>query len=119
MLSGFEGSELAILAFAGSCNEKKVSNVYISAKNMDFAKNTITVLVSSGRSEVFLSNKNKEGKKKAIKCRRIEQGKRTAYDTECNLDVEKLNEGVNNIAVLRRKSGRMLPSVKFNVVYGG
>lgn len=119
LLSEFEGSELAILAFAGSCNEKKVNDVYISAKNSDFAQNTITILVSSGRSDVFVSNKNKDGKKTTLKCIRIERGKRTAYDTECNLGVEQLNEGVNSIAVLRRKSGRMLPSVKFNVVYGG
>jgi len=119
ILSGFEGNELAILAFAGTCNKKKVKDVYVSAQNSNFAKNTITVLVSSGRSEVFLNNKNINGKRKTIKCNRIEQGKRTAYDTECNLSVELLNKGVNNIAVLRRKSGRMLPSVNFNVVYGG
>lgn len=118
LLNGFDESELAILAFAGECGKKKITDAYISARNTNFTQNTITVFVSSGRSEVFLGTTNKEGKKKTIKCSRIEQGKRTAYDTECNIDISQLYEGINSITVLRRKSGRMLPSIKFNVVYG-
>lgn len=117
LLDGFDQEELAILTFAGHCNQKKFSDIYVSARSLSPDVTNVSLLVSSGRSEVFLSTKNKQGKKSTIKCKRIEKGKRTAYDTECNISLDQLNEGSNNVAVLRRKSGRMLPSVKLNIVY--
>jgi len=115
-LNSFSSEELAILAFEGKCSDKKLKNVLVSSRGNEEQKQ-IVIMVSSGRSDVFLSTHKKKGRKNTLKCNRIEQGKRTAYDTICKVGLDSLIAGVNEISVLRRKSGRMLPPVKFNVLY--
>ena len=116
ILENFKTSELALLAFVGSCSEKKLKNVLISSRSSETHLEDVVVLVSSGRSDVFLSTLADNGKRKSLKCNRLIKGKRTAYDTECSVKIKDLLLGTNELSIIRRKSGRMLPSVKFNVV---
>lgn len=116
ILEGFDASELALLAFVGSCSEKKLNNVLVSSRSSETSSDDVVILVSSGRSDVFLSTLADNGKRKSLKCKRLIKGKRTAYDTECSVKVKDLVLGTNELSIIRRKGGRMLPSVKFNVI---
>jgi len=116
ILEGFNASELALLAFVGSCSEKKLNNVLVSSRSNETSPGFVVILVSSGRSDVFLSALAANGKRKSLKCKRLIKGKRTAYDTECSVKVKDLVLGTNELSIIRRKGGRMLPSVKFNVI---
>lgn len=116
VLTSFSDNELAILAFEGECSDRKLNNVLISSRH-NTTNDKVIVYVSSGRSDVFINTIMPKGKKKTTKCMRIENGKRTAYDTECIIDVKYLLNESNEVSILRRKSGRRLPTVRFNLVY--
>ncbi|MDE3271390.1 hypothetical protein [Pseudoalteromonas sp. G4] len=116
-LSKLDRNNLALLAFPGDCSNNKPDTIFLSAVGEVSKAQTISILVNSGRSNVFINLKNNLAKHKTQKCQRIEQGKRTAYDTICNLNLDSLSVGKNSIAILRRKSGRSLPSVKLNLMY--
>lgn len=117
LLASFSSSELAVLAFEGNCSDKKITNVLIASRGALDVKQDVIILVSSGRSDVFFTTKSINGRKKTTKCKRIEQGKRTAYDTLCKVGFESFIVGENDVSILRRKSGRMLPPVKFKILY--
>lgn len=117
ILSSFTENELGVLAYEGKCSDRKLKNVLLASRGNNIENDEVVIFVSSGRSDVFFTTKTSTGKKKTIKCSRIEEGKRTAYDTECKVNRDLLPLSVNEISILRRKSGRMLPSIKFNLVY--
>jgi hypothetical protein len=117
LLSKYSETELAVLAYTGKCEANKVTDILVSTRGSQADSKDAMILVSSGRSDVFLNIPLKVGGKKTIKCKRIEDGKRTGYDTSCKVNLSLLTTGTNELSLLRRKSGRMLPSVKFNLLY--
>jgi len=117
VITGFSKSDLAVLAYPGQCKGNPVNQLYLAARGVAKRGDTATIFVSSGRSEVFLRVLNKNETSGMTRCKRIQQGKRTGYDTLCHVDLSKLLNGKNDISLMRRKSGRMLPSVKFSILY--
>jgi hypothetical protein len=116
VIAGFTEDELAMLAYPGNCDSNKISQFYLSSRGVTELSDTVTLFVSSGRSDVFLKIKDKAKKNKTVRCQRIQKGKRTGYDTLCHVKLNVLSKGVNELSLLRRKSGRMLPSVKFSII---
>jgi len=117
VISSFSESDLAVLAYSGQCKDNPVNELYLSARGEPKNSDKVTIFVSSGRSEVFLRIPNENSTTDMIRCKRIQQGKRTGYDTQCHIGLSKLLTGKNEISLIRRKSGRMLPSVKFSILY--
>ena len=117
LLNEFDETELALLAFSGSCDSKQIDTILISARTQTDIQDDVVILVSSGRSDVFLITEQESGKKNTTKCKRIIEGKRTAYDTQCVIEVNSLLEGTNELSIIRRKPTGNMPSVKFNVLF--
>lgn len=117
-LAAFNRHELALLATPGSCENTDNSKVLLTARGNAELDSEVIVFVSSGRSDVYLRVPTENERKKTIKCERIEEGSRTAYDTTCSLSIDELNKGTNEISLMRRKSGRTMPTVSFNIVTG-
>ena len=111
----FNHNELAILSFQGSCEQKKVNNLLIASRGDDLLTSNVVFFINSGRSDVFLNLKDLNGKNNIIQCFRIQNGKRTAYDTECKVSLEEIKIAKGEVSILRRKSGRMFPSIKLNI----
>jgi hypothetical protein len=115
-IQSFTAGELSLLATPGKCKSKAVNQVYLSARGLTDLNDEVTIFVSSGRSDVYLRVPKNKAKKETLKCRRIENGVRTAYDTLCKVPLIKLTAGINELSLVRRKSGRTLPSINFEVV---
>jgi hypothetical protein len=117
LLNEFDDTELALLAFSGNCDSKQIDTILISARSQTGIQEDVVMLVNSGRSDVFLITAQESGKRKTTKCKRIIEGKRTAYDTQCLIEVDSLIEGINELSIIRRKPTGNMPSVKFNVLF--
>jgi hypothetical protein len=115
IINVFNHNELAILSFQGSCEQKKVNNLLIASRGDTLLSNNVVFFINSGRSDVFLNLKDKNGKNNTVQCFRIQNGKRTAYDTECKVSLDKIKMAKGKVSILRRKSGRMFPSIKLNI----
>ncbi|MFC1520329.1 hypothetical protein ACFL6Z_11525 [Pseudomonadota bacterium] len=118
LLAGFDEQDLAVLSYPGQCEGNLVNQVYVSARGeVSDDNDEVTIFVSSGRSDVFLKLPNTKSGAETLRCKRIQHGKRTGYDTLCLVSLSKLLKGTNELSLIRRKSGRMLPSVKFSILY--
>jgi len=115
IIKTFDNNELAMLSFQGSCKQKKVNNLLIASRGADLLTTNVVFFINSGRSDVFLNLKDLNGKNNTIQCFRIKNGKRTAYDTECKVSLEEIKIAKGKVSILRRKSGRMFPSIKLNI----
>lgn len=118
ILNDFNVQELALLAFEGSCSQHNPGNILLTSRNVmeDFDQNGDVVLfISSGRSDVFLSLNKINNKRETVRCQRIKKGQRTAYDTECSVSFSKLKDSTGEVTIVRRKLGKVLPSVKLNL----
>lgn len=108
--------QLALLATPGQCKNKNPERVYLSARGDVDVPDKVTIYVSSGRSAVYLRVPNYEDGKETIKCDPITSGVRTAFDTLCHIEFDRLLKGVNELSLVRRKSGRTLPPVTFKLL---
>jgi hypothetical protein len=114
VMAGFNNQELAVLATVGSCQDGRAEKVLLTSKsNTNHTK--ILFMINSGRSEVFMQLKTAEGAIYEPFCKRIEQGKRTAYDTLCELESDRFLVGSHTATILRRKNGRTLPPTYFEL----
>lgn len=110
-------SELSLLATPGACASNVSGKYYLSARGDTNAPDQqATLFVSSGQSDVYLRIPTQQGKKETFNCSKIEQGATTAYDTLCSVSISKLTKGINQLSLLRRKSGRFLPPFSFDVI---
>ena len=57
-LNSFSSEELAILAFEGKCSDRKLNNVLVSSRG-SAEQGQVVIMVSSGRSDVFLNTYQK------------------------------------------------------------
>jgi hypothetical protein len=113
ILNNFEDYELALLATEGGCDSS--GNVhYFATKDSVQNDDKIRFLISSARSQVFMRLKSKEHSLRPS-CSRIEEGKRTAYDTICEITLSSLTSDDYQADIIRRKSNRKLPDSNFNL----
>lgn len=117
VLAKLDKDDLAVLSYPGQCEGSLVNQLYLSARGETTGKEEVTIFVSSGRSDVFLRLPSINAETETIRCQRIQDGKRTGFDTLCYVGLSKLLQGTNELSLMRRKSGRMLPSVKFSILF--
>jgi len=113
ILKGFNDNELALLATDGACDSRADIHFFATKDKVEDG-DKLRFLISSGRSQVFMRLKNKVHSLQPS-CSRIETGKRTAYDTICEIELSQLNSTDYEANIVRRKNNRALPLVNFNL----
>jgi len=115
ILSDFDQKQLAPLATTGSCDDQRYQHVLLSSRAEPQNNSDVLFMISSGRSEVFMQLKSNDGDRIKASCSRIEDGKRTSYDTICSVPAPSLIAENYNVQIVRRKNGRSLPSTQFTL----
>lgn len=117
ILKEFGDNELALLATQGGCSVS--SNIHLVAtKDKIEANDNVRFLISSARSQVFMRLKSKSQSIQP-KCDRIEVGKRTAYDSICEINLDELVSETFDGQIIRRKNNRTLENVSFKLSIAG
>lgn len=115
-LNGLDFGELAILGTAGECDTADRHILFLaSARAAGGDAPGIDVLVNSGRADTYITVSNRPGERRPHRCRKIEQGRRTGFDTICHIDLQALAPVSERLEVriLRRRYERMLPPTEF------
>lgn len=115
-LNGLDFGELAILGTAGECATADKHTLFLaSTKATGGEAPGIDVLVNSGRADTYIGVSSHPEQRRPRRCRRIEQGRRTGFDTICHIDVKTLTPAPERLEVriLRRRYERMLPPTEF------
>ncbi len=115
IITAFNINQLAPLATTGSCDDQRYQHVLLSSRAVNVDDSQVLFMISSGRSEVFMQLKSATGKQIKAKCERLEEGKRTSYDTICEVPASTMSEDTYNIKIARRKNGRSLPATTFTL----
>lgn len=115
LITNFEIEQLAPLATTGSCDDQRYQHVLLSARDKETKNAEILFMISSGRSEVFMQLKSNSGQRIKANCGRLEEGKRTSYDTICKLPSSSILEETYDVKIARRKNGRSLPATTFTL----
>lgn len=113
ILTGFADEELSLLASEGSCGDR--AKAYLMAtKDLVEDDDKLLFLISSGRSQVFMRLKS-DASNFMPRCKRIETGKRTTYDTICETDLSLFKQNTYSAEIIRRKNGRKLEDIEFDL----
>lgn len=115
IISSFDQSQLAPLATTGSCNDQRYQHVLLSSRAVPDNDSDVLFMISSGRSEVFMQLKSSDGQRVKANCTRIEEGRRTSYDTICSVPARSLTTDSYSAHIVRRKNGRSLPATQFTL----
>lgn len=115
IISGFDLKQLAPLATTGSCVDQRYQHVLLTGRSTLSPSTNILFMISSGRSEVFMQLKSASGQRINADCHRLQDGKRTAYDTVCEIPANVVKEKTYNAQIARRKNGRNLPTTSFTL----
>jgi hypothetical protein len=113
ILKEFNDNELALLATEGACDIRPDIH-FVATKDKVENDDKLRFLISSGRSQVFMRLKSKQHSLQPS-CARIEIGKRTAYDTICEIELSQLSSAQYDADIVRRKGNRALSDVKFKL----
>lgn len=110
--------QLAILAFAGDCTGgsetlPRVFAVYRGAPPDPLAR--VNLLINSERLDTAVRYANGAKEEVYSRCRRIEEGRRTSFDTICVLSNLASS---TNVAIERRRHERLLPPIRLQLVTG-
>ncbi|WP_076011058.1 hypothetical protein [Alteromonas abrolhosensis] len=116
ILSSFNQNQLAPLATTGSCEDQRYQHVLLSSRAEPQSGSDVLFMISSGRSEVFMQLKSNDGTRVKATCARIEDGKRTSFDTICSVPALSLVDEDYNVQIVRRKNGRSLPATQFTLL---
>ncbi|HKL25336.1 MAG TPA: hypothetical protein VJ910_03835 [Desulfuromonadales bacterium] len=113
--------ELAILGTAGECGASTGTNLYLAGTMPEPGKASASVFVNSGRADTYIAIKNLPDSRRPTRCRTIEEGRRTGFDTICPINLEVNGPLPENLEVriLRRRYERMLPPTEFTLLLPG
>ena len=117
-LQQLDFGELAILSSAGECGEVDDEVLYLAGPGTTRGKAGVSVFVNSGRADTYIAVGNVPELRRPARCRQIEQGRRTGFDTVCQIDlhgVELAPQRVD-VRILRRRYERMLPPTEFTLL---
>jgi hypothetical protein len=118
-LKNLHFGELAILGSPGTCGETENDELYLSAVHASGnAKQKVIVLINSGRSDTYIAVKNIPAFKRPARCKMIEEGRRTGFDTECQIDLTGVDPALQSldVRILRRRYERLLPPTEFTLL---
>lgn len=116
-LSKLQEDDLAILSHPSDCDNEDFG-VYLPAALRRGSQKTkqLKVYVNSARADTFVRVTRGEDKK-TLKCQRITEGRRTGYDTICEIDLQQIdyNAQMLDLKIYRRKFDRNLAPVSLQV----
>ncbi|RRQ22350.1 hypothetical protein [Thiohalobacter thiocyanaticus] len=118
-LHGLDFGELAILGTAGECGSGGVDTLLLSGvQPSEERAPSISIFINSGRADTYISVSNVDEHRRPSRCRKIEQGRRTGFDTVCRIDLVELTplHQSLDVRVLRRRYERMLPPTEFTLL---
>jgi len=98
-------SDLALMAKFGSCGKEGLAMISGWSAAQLNEPDVLVVLINSARSSTFISGRYAEDWGRPSACEAITEGRRTAYDTRCEI---KFENKLNAIKILRRRYDRML-----------
>lgn len=112
LLQTLGDEELAMLAYPGRCGAGGPRQLLLAARTLpEAAPRRLEILVNSGRTDTYAVVKDAAGARPS-RCRRIRQGRRTAFDTVCRIALTPSaveDPSVIQVRILRRRYERMLP----------
>jgi hypothetical protein len=121
LLKGLRRDELAILAAAGDCgaNIDAIPRVFVvdRAEAPASSASKILVLLNSERLDTEAVYAGADGREIRTRCIPIEDGRRTAFDTVCELPPPRAAE--TDVRIERRRYERRLNPLVFRLVLGG
>jgi hypothetical protein len=114
LLNRLQRDDLALLAFSGDCAggvQSKELKVFAIDRNKekDGKLDGIDIVLNSERSDTVIRYADSAGNQIAAPCRRIEEKRRTSFDTVCELRAP-LAE-TTKVTVERRRYERKLPAL--------
>ncbi|RLA44225.1 MAG: hypothetical protein DRR04_10640 [Gammaproteobacteria bacterium] len=110
-LQAFESNDLAILSRLGACDDPANDKYVLSSRGkLADRGRALLVFVNSARADTYAGVMNRPDREKPRKCRRIVEGRRTGYDTICEIALREDDAGLENleIKVYRRKYEKSL-----------
>ena len=110
--------DLAILSSAGECGEVDDEVLYLAGHKTARGRTGISVFVNAGRADTYIAVGNVPELRRPARCRQIEEGRRTGFDTVCQIDLDRVDhvpESVD-VRILRRRYERMLPPTEFTLL---
>jgi hypothetical protein len=113
---------LAVLGTPRECTDTDMNTVFPAGMNDGGdAEPVVNIFVNSGRSDTYLSVKNDAGMRRPARCQKIQEGRRTGYDTICRIQLNKLAAAADtlDIKIVRRRYERMLPATEFTLQLPG
>ncbi len=106
--------DLAILSYQGACSSKKTSEFILTSRaKLSQQPEALIIYVNSARADTFASVVNRTSRMKPQKCRKITEGRRTGYDTICEIALQKEDTDLEQlrIKIYRRKYEKNLRPV--------
>ncbi len=122
LLQALGDDELALLAYRGECGHGGRRELLLSTRSLPASvPGQAWILVNSGRTDTYVMVKNSPGARRPSRCRRIRQGRRTAFDTVCTvaLPAPEATVGTLEVRILRRRYERMLPPTELVIALPG
>ena len=118
-LKGFKLDELAILSYTHDCGQSRENSYFPAIRNgYSGEKNRLRIYINSGRADSYVRVENSiEGNNKSRMCRRFTEGRRTGYDTVCEIPLSSdLTLNPLKIDIYRRKYDKNLPKESFEIL---
>jgi hypothetical protein len=114
----FEADDLAVLSSPRECGAKG-SDSYFPATHtrVTGANKALLVYINSGRADSFVRVTNRTSVDKPHKCRRFTEGRRTGYDTLCEVALLPSDAALEalDISIYRRKYDKNLKKENLHV----
>jgi len=123
-LRGLDPDGLAVRVSPGQCGDEEAELLYAAGARFgtgDPGGQRIAVLVNSARADTFVAVANDPEARRPRRCRSIQEGRRTAFDTVCELALGGLETGDAplEVRIVRRHYDRMLPPARVRVALPG
>lgn len=110
--------DLAMLSFTGNCDSNTAPEYFLTSRSgfIDQEK-VLLMFVNSGRADTYASIQNSSKRSRPEKCRHITEGRRTGYDTICELKLDGLEQSLSllQIKIYRRKYEKTLAPLELSI----
>lgn len=110
--------DLALLSFFGSCDaDQEREYVLTSRAKLSSGDRALIIYVNSARADTYAGILNRAQREKPQRCRVLTEGRRTGYDTICELALREGDSELDalRIKIFRRKYEKSLRPVELTV----
>lgn len=109
--------DLATLSFLGKCSSSSnLEYLAASGPKLKSEEKTLLVFVNSGRADVYASIQSSSTRSQPSACTSLTEGRRTGYDTICELTLESSQSNIEStVTIYRRRFENVLPSTKLSI----